>query len=313
MSGNGDKRSDATMSEDESTSAPRWFTTSLPGPRDSPPPSVGAHVEFGAQSQCSPLRTVNGDHYLILRMGRYQETLISSLPERHTPRRFDEFAYGMVLADGMGRSGEMASRLAISTLVHLVVNFGKWNLRIDDLIAEEVMDRAARFYRGVDSTLVQAGHYSSLELPTTLTAVFFTGSELFFAHVGHSRAYLFRDDALMQLTHDHTLDSQRTGKALAIDMGASVRDLHHIMTETLGGPGSSAPKVDVERCGLLDGDVILLCTNGLTDVADDARISNALRAHHTPESQCHALVDLATNSGGNDDVTALVAHYRIPA
>jgi PPM family protein phosphatase len=269
------------------------------------------HVEFGARSRRSPLRTVNGDHYLILRLGRNQETLMTSLPQGQTPNSFEEFAYGMVLADGTGRSGETASRLAISTLMYMVVNFGKWNLRVNDAIAEEVMERAGRFYRGIDSTLVQAGHYSG-ELPTTLTAVFFAGSELVFAHVGHSRAYLFRDNALMRLTHDHTLDYERPGKLLK-DASASARDLHHILTETLGGSGASAPKVDIERVGLLDGDVVLLCTNGLTDVADDVRIANALRMQTTPDGQCHALVDLATNSGGNDDATALVAHYRTPA
>ena len=103
---------------------------------------------------------------------------MTSLSEQQTPKRFEEFGYGMALADGMGRSSEMASRLALSTLVHLIVNFGKWNLRVDDVAAEEVMERAGRFYRGVDSTLVQAGHYSSLELPTTLTAVFFAGSDV---------------------------------------------------------------------------------------------------------------------------------------
>jgi PPM family protein phosphatase len=301
------------MTDDESTRASRWFTMALPGPGDSPSPSAGVHVEFGARSRRSPLRTANGDHYLILRLGRHQETLMTSLPQEQTPSDFEEFAYGMVLADGMGRSGETASRLAISTLMYMVVNFGKWNLRIDDAIAEEVMDRAGRFYRGIDSTLVQAGRHSSGELPTTLTAVFFAGSELIFAHVGHSRAYLFRDNALMRLTHDHTLDHERPGKLLKVDMSASLRDLHHILTETLGGSGASAPKIDIERVGLLDGDVILLCTNGLTAVADDTRIANALRVQSTADGQCQALVDLATNSGGNDDATALVAHYRIPA
>jgi serine/threonine protein phosphatase PrpC len=301
------------MTDDESTHAPRWFTMSLPGPGDSPPPSARVHVEFGARSRRSPLRTVNGDHYLILRLGRNQETLMTSLPQGQTPGHFEEFAYGMVLADGTGRSGETASRLAISTLMYMMVHFGKWNLRVDDAIAEEVMERTGRFYRGIDSTLVQAGQYSSSELPTTLTAVFFAGSELIFAHVGHSRAYLFRDNALMRLTHDHTLDHERPGKQLKVDMPESARDLHHILTETLGGSGASAPKVDIERVGLLDGDLILLCTNGLTDVADDVRIANALRMQTTPDGQCHALVDLATNSGGNDDATALVAHYRIPA
>ena len=59
----------------------------------------------------------------------------------------------MVVADGMGSAGEAASRLAISTLVHLAIYFGRWNVRIDEPIAEEVMDRAERFYRSVDSTL----------------------------------------------------------------------------------------------------------------------------------------------------------------
>jgi protein phosphatase len=302
------------MTDDESIHASRWFTMSLPGPGDSPPPSASVHVEFGARSRRSPLRTANGDHYLIVRLGRDQETLMTSLPQGQTPSHFEEFAYGMVLADGIGLSGETASRLAISTLMYMVVNFGKWNLRVDDTIAEEVMERARRFYRGIDSTLVQAGHYhSSRELPTTLTAVFFAGSELIFAHVGHSRAYLFRDNALMRLTQDHKLEHERPAKLLKVDMSGSVRDLHQIPTETLGGSGAGAPKIDIERVGLLDGDVILLCTNGLTAVANDVRIANALRAQSTPDGQCHALVDLATNSGGEDDATALVAHYHIPA
>ena len=61
----------------------------------------------------------------------------------------------------------------------------------------------------------------------------------------------------------------------------------------------------------MDDDLVLLCTNGLTDVIDDERIANTLRLHATPDDQCRALVDLAANSGSDDDVTALVAHYRI--
>jgi PPM family protein phosphatase len=297
------------MRDDTSTSVPRW--PGLPGPNDSPPPSVVVEVEFGARSRRSPLRSINDDHYLILRLGRHQETILTSIPEAELPRRFEEFGYGMVVADGIGGAGEAASRLAVSTLVHLATYFGKWNLRVDDPIAEEILDRARRFYRSVDSTLVQSTHNSARRLQTTLTAVFSAGTELFFAHVGHSRAYVFRDDELMRLTHDHTLDHERPGKPIIADVASSPRDLHHILTETLGGRAPGAPRIDVERCGLLDGDLVLLCTNGLTDVANDNRIANALRSHKTPDAQCEALVDLAANSGGQDDVTALVAHYRV--
>ncbi len=293
------------------TDPPPGFTP-IYGHLNSPPPSVKVHVEFGARSRRAPLRSINEDHYLILRAGRHLETLVTSLPEDEIPKRFDEFAYGMVIADGVGRGGEVASRLAITTLSHLLVHFGKWNVRIDEPTAEEVMDRAERFYRDVDATMVQAGKHSPLGLQTTLTAVVTAGNELFFAHVGHSRAYLFRDGKLLKLTHDHTLAGERPGRVASADLTGSARDLHHTLTETIGRTRAGGPRIDVERCGILDGDIVLLCTNGLTDVVDDAHIANELQRHNTPDEQCRALVGLSIESKTEDDVTAVVAHYHIP-
>src|SRR4051794_21204703 len=75
-------------------------------------------------------RLTNEDHYLVIRLGRHQETIATSLPEGLVPARFDESAWGMVLADGLSPtgSGEAASRLALTTLAHLVLHFSKWNL-----------------------------------------------------------------------------------------------------------------------------------------------------------------------------------------
>ena len=279
------------------------------GSLDSPPPSVDVEVEFGARSRKGPPHSVNDDHYLIVRLGRHQDLLLTSLPDGEVPNRFEEFGYGMMIADGQG-SGETASRLAVSTLNHLAIYFGKWNVRVDEPIADEIKDRARRFYQAIDSLLVEASHYSPRRLQTTMTAVYTAGTELFFAHVGHSRAYVFRDDQLMQLTHDHTIDGQPPAAAAIVDV-APARDVQRVLTQTLGGVGAGAPRIDVERCGILNGDVVLLCTNGLTDVADDTQVANALRSHRTPDEQCGALVDLAVNSGGQDDVTVIIAHYRI--
>jgi protein phosphatase len=283
----------------------------LRGPLDSPPPSANVDVEFGAWSRRGPSRSVNDDHYLVLRLGRHQETLMTSLPAADVPQRFDEYGYGMVIADGMGAAGEPASRLAITTLVRLAIEFGRWHLRVTEPIAHEVVDRAERFYRSVDATLLQASYNGDAGLRTTLSAVFSAGDELFFAHVGHSRAYLFRDDQLTQLTRDHTLAEERPGKALILEVSNGAQDQHHIVTKTLGSGGAGRLRLDIERCGLLDGDRVLLCTNGLTDVITDAGIAGELRAHSTPEDQSRALVDLAAELGGTDDVTALIAHYRI--
>ena len=300
------------MTADKSAGGPRWFTMSqFPGYFDSPAPSTHVRVDFGARSRQSPQRSVNEDHYLIVRLARAQETLLTSLPDGEMPNRFDEFAYGMVIADGVGQAGEAASRLAVSTLAHLAVYFGKWNVRIDEPIAEEVMDRAERFYKNVDSTLVQAGRRTPLGLRSTLTAVYTAGNELFFAHVGDSRAYLFRDNELMQLTHDHHSGHSLIGSP-GVDIADRSRDLHQALASTLGRTGVGGPRIDIERCGLLDGDAVLLCTNGLTNAVDDARIADALRQGGTADDRCRALINLAISQQGDDDVSALVAQYSIP-
>ena len=182
----------------------------------------------------------------------------------------------MVIADGLGRAGEAASRLAVTTLAELAIHFGKWNVRIDERTAEEVMRRGEAFYKDVDLTLAQASSEGGPQLEAAMTAVYTAGAELFFVHVGHSRAYLFRDGALLQMTRDHTLASGDGHAAATTDLGDTARDLHHRLTETIGRVGAP-PRIDIERLGLLDGDMILLCSNGLTDILDEDLIADELR------------------------------------
>src|SRR5204862_5855054 len=108
-------------------------------PREFPPPSAMVRPVFGACSRVGRFQTVNEDHYLILTLGRNQETVLTSLPETVIGKRFDEQGFAMILADGLGKfgAGEAASRIALVTLLHLILNFCKWNLRVDDQIAQE--------------------------------------------------------------------------------------------------------------------------------------------------------------------------------
>jgi serine/threonine protein phosphatase PrpC len=292
-------------------------------PRDEPslvpgslPLSSTVHVEFGAESRRGKLRSVNDDHYAVVRLGRNQETLLTSLPGGVIPKRFDEYGYAMVVADGLGSegSGEAASRLAITTLMHLVLHFGKWNLRIDDEIAGQIMRRAERFYRHVDNAVAHQNQAAQAPpLQTTLTAVFGAGRDLFFAHVGHSRAYLFRAGQLMPLTRDHTIGrrSGMTGVAPLVDVNTTARDLKHILTDTIGMRGAQGPAIDLERFVLDDNDRVLVCTNGLTDMVEERQIAVVLASNRSPEDQAKSLVDLAMAAGGDDDVTAVVALYHV--
>ena len=276
------------MSDDDSAKTRERFLMwpPQPSPHDSPPPGPEVEATFGARSRRGPLRFQNDDHYMVSRLGKYRDTLLTSLSDDDVARRFDEWMYGMVVADGLGSGGETASRLAVSTLVHLSLSFGRWHVRIDEPIAEEVMDRVDRFYRAVDTTLLQAGQENSRVLQSTLTAVVTAGSDLFFAHVGHSRAYLFRHDELIQLTRDHINGQEQLRRE-----DQRRHRQWHARREARGDRGTRprARRLPADRhravCVLLHGDVVFLCTNGLTDVVDDDRISGgAAAARHNGRS-----------------------------
>jgi len=123
-----------------------------------------------------------------------------------------------------------------------------------------------------------------------------------------------RGGRLLRLTRDHTVGADTTsGVPLAplVDVSHAVRDLTHIITETIGMSGPVGPRIDIERVPVSDGDVVLLCTNGLTDSVAEPTIAEVLAADRTPEEISARLVELAAAS--EDDVTALVARYHVPA
>ena len=221
----------------------------------------------------------NDDHYLVVRLGRNQETLMTSLSAAEMPPRFDEWGFVMLVADGLGEggSGSVASRVALSTLAHLALHYGKWNLRIDSSTASEIFERMEWYYHRLDAEVLAKSRESRLltGMSTALTAAYSVGDDLFIAHVGHSRAYLFRDGALIQLTKDHTIERHLTDTGRPASVERRAQDLGHILTDAVGARGDH-PFVEVERFRLINGDCVLLCTNGLTDMVSDDRIAEVL-------------------------------------
>jgi protein phosphatase len=255
-------------------------------------------------------RPVNDDHFLVVELGRHQQTLATNLPDGHVPSRFDETGYGMIVADGLGPSAADASRLAISTLAHLVLHFSRWNLRIDADGAQDVIARAQRFYSGVDRQLAEAALKAPelAGLRAAMTAAFSAGDSLFVAHVGHSRAYLFRRGTLKQLTRDQTL-RQRVADWGPGLFEAAASELNHILTDAVGGKAA----VQIGHFQLQDRDCVLLCTNGLTDFVDDANMQEILKRRGTLEDRCTTLANTAVERGARDNVTLILAEYSVPA
>jgi protein phosphatase len=278
------------------------------------PLSADVVVEFGACSKASPHRGSNRDHYIIQRLSRKQETITTSLQSADLPGLFEEFGYAMVVADGgeFDEAGALASRIALSTLAHFAIH-GDWNLRIDPATAQEVINRAEWFYELVARVVDQQGVLNPelSDMCTTMTLTFSAGDDLFFAHVGNSRAYLFREGDLIQLTRDHTLDQQVSERRRPLLVPSATLRSRRMLADAIGG-GRGAPRVDVERVHLRDGDVVLVCTDGLCRIVDDDRIAAVLAHPRQLIEQCRMLTDLALSLGGDDDVTALLAKYVIP-
>jgi protein phosphatase len=219
----------------------------------------------------------------------------------------------MLVADGMGgqAAGEVASRLAITTLINLVLHTPDWIMRGGEPEAEKVMERMGERFRIVDAAVrEQAESDPSLAgMGTTMTLACNLGSLLILAHVGDSRLYLFRDGQCHQLTRDHTIVQGLVELGIIRPEEAVGHRLKHTLTRVLGS-GNSLGDAEVQQLRLSDGDQILLCTDGLTDMVKQEAIAGILREAKSSNDACRALVDNALENGGRDNVTVVLARYR---
>ncbi len=279
------------------------------------PQSAGVEVDVAAASHQGLVRTNNEDHYLAVRFGRSWETLLSNLSGGQIPDLSAEVGYGLLVADGMGgaAAGEHASRVAIATLVSLTLHTPDWIFSTGERETEQVMERMAERYRRVDATLREQGEVDPglTGMGTTMTLACSLGANLIVGHIGDSRAYLFRGGALHQLTRDHTLVQALVNAGSLTPEQAAKHPYRHVLTRCLGG-GEHALDGDFQHATLADKDQLLLCTDGLTEMVDDATIASVLGGAATAKEACEILVDRALKNGGKDNVTVVLASYRFP-
>jgi protein phosphatase len=289
--------------------APR---TAMTSPR---PPSVMVKVDVAALSHKGKVRPNNEDNFLVVRFGRFLETVLTSLPDGEVPGEFGDTGYGMVVADGMGgmAGGEVASRLAIKLLLNLVLDTPDWIMGRDESDADEVIRRAVSRFGAVNEAIIEEARRRPrlAGMGTTLTMAASLGADLVIAHVGDSPAYLARGGKLRKLTRDHTVAQE-----LADEARVPVEDVparfQHVLTHAIGIEETGSDP-DIGRFQLADRDCLLLCTDGLTDMVDDAAIALELKRGASAADSCQALIDLALKGGGHDNVTVVVARYEIPS
>jgi len=232
--------------------------------------------------------------------------LVAAATDVGRRRRNNEDAYAVLLkhgiaavADGMGghAAGEVASRLAVSHACPLVRT-----LRAEGESADHAIVEATK---RTNEAIWQAAQRAHNNMGTTIVVLCVAEDGVWIGHVGDSRAYVLHGAtrALEQLTTDHTLLNQLRQRVAVDD--AVVAAYGHVLSRALGtGPDV---EVDVRHVVPARGDVLLLCTDGLTGPLDDPTIrSILLRYERDPQACAAALVDAANDRGGPDNVTTVL-------
>jgi serine/threonine protein phosphatase PrpC len=171
---------------------------------------------------------------------------------------------------------------------------------------------ADRFIRVHAALLHEAAQDPYLHgMSTTLSTALTMGDDLIITHVGDSRIYLVRDGQMRQLTRDHTLAQQLIDTGLHHQNDQLVKELRNVLKQALGANVSEC-RPEVEYLKLADGDLLLLCTDGLTDAVESEVIEQVLKEDSPAKEIAEKLLRLALEKGGPDNITMIVSRYAFP-
>lgn len=210
----------------------------------------------------------------------------------------------LLVADGMGghNAGEVASQMTIETLVDF---FSKEMVRKMKGQREEIRHSIIRGFRLANEVVMKmsAADKAKNGMGCTLVAGLIDGDTLHTCHVGDARCYLANDERLEQITTDHTIEAVYPSHS----GGDSSRpaQLRQVVTRAIGFPFAEDP--EYHRKSIQQGDKILLCSDGLWSMVKDQEIHRILNEAESPEQASDTLVLRANESGGRDNITAVVA------
>ena len=212
-----------------------------------------------------------------------------------------------VLCDGLGgyNAGEIAATMAVSSLLSGLAD----DYSMAQAAGEEFDAGRALAQRMIDMNAViarAAANSTAFEgMATTVVAAWIIGDRLWVAHAGDSRLYRFREGVLEGLTRDHSFSQELLDAGMVTEEEAKVLPAKNLVTRALGAAGEVEPEVN--DFPLRIGDVLMLCSDGLTEMVDDMQIAGAIFAS-VPDVQRAAqrLVELANAAGGRDNVSVIV-------
>jgi len=246
------------------------------------------HIEAFGHSIVGAERTVNHDYFVV-----------------------DTENALFVVADGSHGhpKGNVASQKAVETIQGVVLNAidpDETRLSRDIMDEEESLRERLRYAMGQACTKIR--NYSDMVIEckgmeTTVTMVVIEDAIAHFSHVGDSRLYLYRDQKLRRLTRDHTVVQKEIDAGRLTPELAKLAPSRDVLTQSIGAQGAIEPVTSTRPVD--PGDILLLCTDGLTDVLDDTQISKVMLKNPVEELP-FVLVDSATSANAVDNITVVV-------
>ncbi|MDA1082415.1 MAG: protein phosphatase 2C domain-containing protein [Gemmatimonadetes bacterium] len=271
---------------------------------NNPRPELNEIDAFGL-TDTGRVRKVNADHFVIASFHRSIHVHHTSLPGDIGPQETQNRGFAMIVADGVGglpTAGE-GSAEAVKSMIQHLLHATELTSTLVLLNENEAVEQVRNAVLMAHSELVKKGKAEGRKPATTITMFMGFWPRVFIANAGDSRYYRLRNGRLERFTVDQTMAE------VMIEQGALTREkaeasrLKHVLWSAVG---NDELRPDVSAIDLLRGDRHLLCTDGLTKHVTDEEIKERLMRDERSEESVRALIDLALERGGTDNVTVVV-------
>jgi protein phosphatase len=277
------------------------------GDEGAPVPGEGhgeIRVRLFARTDVGQVREHNEDNFLVADLTRRQRGLMEANRQTTIGPQGAVFA----VCDGMGgaAAGEIASQLAVDIVCEKMIE------GLDDTASVSRDELGRRLVRAVEAAGLRIFQEAKLDrtrrgMGTTVTAAALVDEILFLAQVGDSRGYILRQGNLVQVTRDQSLVNQLIEAGQLTEEEAETFEHNNIILQALGT--SDTVQVDLTYVELHRGDVLLLCSDGLSGMVRFDEIREVLRASTDPLETCKTLTERANQAGGHDNITVIVVHF----
>jgi protein phosphatase len=261
------------------------------------------------------VRKTNEDQFLVADLAKTMRIRHTSLPEPKV-QFGDERAHIFLVADGMGghAAGEYASAMAVTAIEQFTLNTFKWFFHPGGADAQRVLTQFQTALREAEARIFEmtSEHPDLRGMGTTVTMAYHLDGQLCIVHAGDSRAYMYEEGELRQVTHDHTLAADLVRKGALKPDDVARHRLRNLITNVVGG-NEALHFVESHALQLQAGDRLLLCSDGLTEMLSNGVIAAVLREEPDPEAACTKLVALANEAGGRDNITVVIARFDAAA